>query len=402
MNKLPTMSCGVPGWRYGENSHISMPLTSEPFYVNILENIVLPSLIMSDSRKRKMSMIEGSDRHPCDLDISLASVGNTYNDMNCVTISDDMKLVVSGFGDSSLRLHNFDTSRKFFSTDMNYVLPASTTTVVPDYATYTSPYLTLQGHSKPVFGVALDANSRIILSSAGDETIRLWDIELQQCVARINTSTEGICWGLEFSPCDYYYAAAMQHNVAALYCTDRLIKIRVFSGHSDDVTVATWHPNMQYVLTGSADGTARAYDIRTAESLRVFKTPTNSSITCAVVSPCGRYIAVGCDDGVILLFEITMNRLIATLRGHSNTVYSIAFNSTTTVVTSGSEDQSVIVWDISKVNSDCDLVVVAPHYTFPTKNTPVYCVNFHSDSLLAAVGPLGSDVPVTTGSVEKM
>lgn len=70
--------------------------------------------------------------------------------------------------------------------------------------------LELYGHSKTIYGVSqsADEDSRLLLSCSADETIRLWDTSVSQCVGKY--SCIGPSWGVSFSPLGYYFASANQ------------------------------------------------------------------------------------------------------------------------------------------------------------------------------------------------
>ena len=70
--------------------------------------------------------------------------------------------------------------------------------------------------------------------------------------------------------------------------------LRTFSGHTGQVHEVRFSPDGQTVLTGSVDGTARLWDVRSGAELRRFTLPNGDPIVDAVAfSPDGRWIAFG-------------------------------------------------------------------------------------------------------------
>ena len=96
-------------------------------------------------------------------------------------------------------------------------------------------------------------DDRLVLSCSADETIRLWDTAVSQCVGRYNC----VCpsWDVSFNPLGYYFASANQDKTATMYATDRITPIRMFVGHFSDVNCVSWHPN------GMLLGTGKRYNI---------------------------------------------------------------------------------------------------------------------------------------------
>lgn len=165
------------------------------------------------------------------------------------------------------------------------------------------PLQVLLGHKNgfPVFGVDWNRDGRSLLSCGGDGSIRLWDTMLtgpfgdtaapnsapriQPTVGKMNEDamvpelrpeagkyTSGAAlavykhdpsipvWSVSFSPSGYYFASAGADATARLWVTDRSIPVRLLTGHtSSNVNCVEWHPNCNYILTGSDDCTARLW-----------------------------------------------------------------------------------------------------------------------------------------------
>lgn len=65
------------------------------------------------------------------------------------------------------------------------------------------------------------------------------------------------------------------------------------------------------------------------------------------VSPDGRVVATGADDGSARLWEMQTGRIVATLKGHEAPVSSVAFSPDGRVLFTGSLDNTVIGWDMA-------------------------------------------------------
>lgn len=57
---------------------------------------------------------------------------------------------------------------------------------------------------------------------------------------------------------------------ASLWATDHYQPLRIFSGHLADVTCTCFHPNSNYIATGSSDRTIRLWDVLTGNCVRIF------------------------------------------------------------------------------------------------------------------------------------
>lgn len=94
------------------------------------------------------------------------------------------------------------------------------------------------------------------------------------------------------------------------------------------------------------------WDIQTGDSVRLFLGHTASVVSVAV-SPDGRWLTTGSEDGVIIVWDIGTGKRIKQMRGHGKSaVYSLSFNKEGNILVSGGADQSVRVWDLKKFTNE--------------------------------------------------
>ena len=98
------------------------------------------------------------------------------------------------------------------------------------------------------------------------------------------------------------------------------------------------------------------------------------------------------EDRRILLWDLSAGSIVKELRGHTDTVYSLAFSADGTLLASGALDSSVRIWDFGQAvktsnNSSTSANVSSELMaSFSTKNCTVNCVQFSSCNLVFAAG----------------
>ncbi|MBI1880098.1 MAG: hypothetical protein HYR94_18075, partial [Chloroflexi bacterium] len=97
-----------------------------------------------------------------------------------------------------------------------------------------------------------------------------------------------------------------------------------YLGHSDDVRMVDFSPDGRYVLTASADRTARLWNAQTGQEVRQFNGHT-AQVNAAIFSPDGRSILTGGLDNTARLWDTETGQEVRQFNGHTGGVWGIAF-----------------------------------------------------------------------------
>ncbi|HXV73084.1 MAG TPA: BTAD domain-containing putative transcriptional regulator [Acidimicrobiia bacterium] len=118
-----------------------------------------------------------------------------------------------------------------------------------------------------------------------------------------------------------------------------------------------FHSGGDRILTTHADA-VREWDWRSARMTRELVPPAGTGVTSAIYSNDGSRVALGGDDGVVRVFDIVSEQIIAELEGgHDGAVTAIAFDESGDRLVSAGADVSLFVWDITtgEATTDIDL-----------------------------------------------
>lgn len=349
----------------------------------------------------------------------------TIPSVTCLDFSGDNMLVAAGTQDSYIRVWSLDGSP--IKSDVDDGPPQNSRR--------------LYGHSGPVYAVsfapsiespesaAVKTNVRWLLSSSADKTIRLWSLDLWQCMVVYKGHASPV-WDLQWGPFGYYFVSGGADKTARLWVTDRVRQQRIFVGHEQDVDCVCMHPNSAYVFTGSSDRTVRMWAVTTGNAVRMF-TGHTGNITALSCSKNGKLLASADDQGSIFIWDLAPGRLLKRMRGHGKGgIWSLSWSAESSVLVSGGADGTVRIWDVTspapdpaqqgrvigegrngtKIDGQSTTsstaqhgvssvgaaagkkkskdVIVTPDQisAFPTKKSPVYKVHFTGMNLVIAGG----------------
>merc|ERR1712008_393412 len=127
----------------------------------------------------------------------------------------------------------------------------------------------------------LDDNK--IVTSSGDMTCALWDIETGQ-QSTTYTGHTGDVMSLSLSPDMRTFVSGACDASAKLWdIRDGMCK-QTFPGHESDINAVTFFPNGYGLASGSDDASCRFFDIRSDQELAVY---SHDNIICGITSVAG-------------------------------------------------------------------------------------------------------------------
>lgn len=185
----------------------------------------------------------------------------------------------------------------------------------------------------------------ILASGSNDKTVRLWDLQTGECVAKLPGHTDFI-YGIAFSRDGQILGTGSTDSSVRLWNVDRKQCFQVLQGHTDWVYAVAFHPDGQTVASGSADCTLKLWDISSGQCLKNLTGHTDKILGIAF-SPDGKMLVSASVDNSIKLWDICTGSCIKTLLGHDNRVYAAVFSPDRQTLASCSTDRTVKLWDIS-------------------------------------------------------
>ncbi|XP_075495341.1 WD40 repeat-containing protein HOS15-like [Primulina tabacum] len=213
---------------------------------------------------------------------------------------------------------------------------------------------TLNKHKGPIFSLKWNKKGDYLLSGSVDKTAIVWDVKTGE-------------WKQQF---EFHSAPALdvdwRNNTSFATCsTDSMIyvckvgenrPIKTFSGHQGEVNAIKWDPTGSLLASCSDDSTAKIWTMKQDSCLLDLKEHAKEIYTVRW-SPTGAgtnhpnrqlVLASASFDSTIKLWEVDVGRLLHSLNGHRDPVYSVAFSPNGEYLASGSLDKCLHIWSVKE------------------------------------------------------
>lgn len=180
-----------------------------------------------------------------------------------------------------------------------------------------------------------------ILTSSGDMSCILWDIETGQVIKKFSEHS-GDVMSVSVDHDKNTFISGACDTVAKLWDIRSGKCEQTFGGHESDINYVQFFPNGLSFATGSDDATCRLFDLRADRELAVY---TEDSITEGVTSisfsKSGKYLFAAYDDKKVIQWDVAKVKQISTLNDHEKRVSALAVSPDGMALATGSWDYTI-------------------------------------------------------------
>ena len=212
---------------------------------------------------------------------------------------------------------------------------------------------TFEGHTEAISSVAFSQNCNVLASGSYDNTIQLWDVNTGVQLNRLS-GYSSVINAIRFSPDEESIVVIGDDNKMHTWDikTGRLVNSIEMNFEGVSYPSMDFSPDGKTLVTADGPGKISLWDVSNGERKNsvhfegigdyVVYLPND-----VVYSPKGKFIACAISS-LIFLWDIETGVLQKTLKGHIDTIGTIAISSNEKTLVSGCRDSTVILWDISQ------------------------------------------------------
>lgn len=153
-------------------------------------------------------------------------------------------------------------------------------------------------------------------------------------------------------------AGKLQKQVANNYVEISSSDIRILKGHRLSPTCLVLSPDDKYIYSAAKDCSIIKWCFSTGKRIKIIaglrkndikKLGHSGKVMCLAISSDNKFLASGCDNKIINIWDPESLELYHSFKGHRDTVSGLVFRKGTHTLYSASHDRSVKVWNLDEM-----------------------------------------------------
>jgi WD40 repeat protein len=250
----------------------------------------------------------------------------------------------------------------------------------------------LKSYDQRVTQVVFGPDNQWLITLSEDGSADLWDISSGTIpTTSIALPHNSAVRFAAFSPKNEWVATGTADGKVFLWdlTADNLAAAPIELGqHKGNVRGLAFSPTANVLASAGADGVTRVWDLQSGEAAELQPTELKhhiGTINALVFSADGARLATGGRDNLIYVYDVAdLTQSPLKLSGHTDQVFTLAFDPTSDLLASGSVDATARVWNLADPDPNQSSVVLPGH------EEQIYRVLFSPDGYWLATSSVDS------------
>ncbi|XVF61273.1 hypothetical protein PTKIN_Ptkin08bG0117100 [Pterospermum kingtungense] len=213
---------------------------------------------------------------------------------------------------------------------------------------------TLSKHKGPIFSLKWNKKGDYLLTGSFDKTAIVWDVKAEEWKQQFEFHTGptlDVDWRNNVS-----FATSSTDHMIYVCKIGEIRPIKTFAGHQGEVNCVKWDPTGSLLASCSDDITAKIWCMKQDKYVHDLR-EHSKEIYAIRWSPTGPgtnnpnkqlILASASFDSTVKLWDVELGKLLYSLNGHRDPVYSVAFSPNGEYLASGSLDKSMHIWSMKE------------------------------------------------------
>jgi len=217
--------------------------------------------------------------------------------------------------------------------------------------------LCLKGHTGAVVKMVLLPSGGEAVSASQDGTIRVWDLEIGNCVMTIDAH-DGPITGLSVTSDTSLAVTSSKDGMIRAFALAEGTCLRTFGVSQHPLDHFVLDPFGRFVVTADVRGKLCLWDL--VSTTTIHESTVGSQISCMALSPCTKYVAVGTVNGDVYGIDIETWKLVSSLHGHTGEISGLCVTQKLGKIVATSLDGDIKVWkrdgtSLLNINTGCSI-----------------------------------------------
>ncbi|KAJ9170618.1 hypothetical protein P3X46_018712 [Hevea brasiliensis] len=214
---------------------------------------------------------------------------------------------------------------------------------------------TLSKHKGPIFSLKWNKKGDFLVTGSCDKTAIVWDVKTEEWRQQFEFHSGPILdvdWRNNLS-----FATSSTDNMIYVCKVGDTRPVKTFAGHQGEVNCVKWDPTGSLLASCSDDISAKIWSMKQDKYVHDLREHSKEIYTIRW-SPTGPgtnnpnqqlVLASASFDSTVKLWDVEHGKLICSLNGHGDPVYSVAFSPNGEYLASGSLDRCINIWSLKEV-----------------------------------------------------